>query len=633
MTDYGANSIEILEGLEAVRRRPGMYIGGTGREGFHHLLWEILDNSVDEAIAGHASQIDVIVDPSTNRIIVRDNGRGIPYEKHPKTKQSTLDVIFTTLHAGGKFGGGAYKTSGGLHGVGSSVVNALSSELIVSSSREGKKATRKYSRGAPKGRLKKEDISKKAHGTEVSFIPDTEIFGEQAFDLKTIYNRIRIKAYLTPGTSFSLSDGISEEDFCYTGGLSDYLLHTLGDLGANLVTEFPLLSEGDSPKYQIALTWTDLASWSINSFANGIPTRDGGTHVKALDSAIVSTVRALMKSNKDVPKRLKITPEDIREGLIAFISVFVEEPQFQGQTKDRLNNPEVRKELEPGLQAAIEHWLNTNGEQSRKLQHRIIQAARARQASRDASFKVSRSSAISRLKLPGKLADCSSRCPDTTELFLVEGDSAGGSAKQGRDREFQAILPLRGKILNTENLPLAKIIKNEEIKNIIEAIGCGISTTFDLDSRRYGKIILLMDADSDGHHITVLALTFFYRHMPELIEAGMLYISVPPLYRVDVGSEAYWAKDDAHLDYILNSIGRKSPQITRFKGLGEMPPEILKMTTLDPENRTLQKVVIRDGEELLTESVIRTLMGKDAGARYDMMNVYLHDNVSVDVDL
>lgn len=624
MSKYDASSIDVLEGLEAVRKRPGMYIGGTDIHGYHHLLWEIVDNSVDEAIAGHASYIKVVLEPRS--AVVEDDGRGIPFGKHPKTGKSALDLIFTKLHAGGKFGGGAYKTSGGLHGVGSSVVNALSSELTVTSTRGGESATRTFVRGTPKGRLRKVSAPKRKHGTKVSFVPDTEIFGKLKFDAQTVINRLRIKAYLTPRVRFEIQVGDTTEEFCFNGGLTDYLAHTLEENGDNAITEFPFTLSSDEPRIQVSLVWTDSASARMMSFANGIPTRDGGTHEKGLDSVIVKEVRAVLSEHKLAPKRLKIAPDDIREGLLAFISVFVEEPQFQGQTKDRLNNPEVKKDVEGAVGDYLRKWLKTNPEQTDRLVLRVVQSAKARLAARDAKVKVRRASPTSRLVLPGKLADCSSRDRDGTELFLVEGDSAGGSAKMARDRSTQAILPLRGKILNSESASLAKVMKNEELKNIVTALGCGIGETFDLSSLRYGKIILLMDADSDGHHIAVLALTFFYRHMPELIHAGKIYLAIPPLYRVNIGSAVFWVADDNELEAILLKYRKKGKaDIVRFKGLGEMPPENLKVTTMDRKTRTLQRVEIPDGQALVTESVMSTMMGKDASARYEMIIHLIHD--------
>ena len=621
---YNASDIQVLEGLEAVRKRPGMYVGGTDINGFHHLLWEIVDNSVDEAIAGHATKIEI--DLQDREASVRDDGRGIPYGKHPKTGMSALDVIFTKLHAGGKFGGGAYKTSGGLHGVGSSVVNALSSELEVSSTRDGQTATRKFERGKPKGRLKKVSAPKNAHGTLVRFVPDEQIFGELSFQMLVVLERLRVKAYLNPGVEFVLRYKGQEESFCFAGGLADYLGHTLEETGDEVVTEAPFAVSIDTPRVQVALVWTTSSRSDVLSFANGIPTRDGGTHEKGLDQLIVSKLRDVMKDNKLVPKRLKIIPDDVREGLLAFISVFVEEPQFQGQTKDRLNNLEVKKEVYDALSSSFEEWLRNNSEQADRLVLRVTQSAMARLAARDARVKVKRASPISRLILPGKLADCSSTHRDETELFLVEGDSAGGSAKMARDRKTQAILPLRGKILNSESAPLSKVMKNEELKNIVIALGCGIGDTFNINSLRYGKVILLMDADSDGHHISVLALTFFYRHLPELIAEGKIYLAVPPLYRVTYQKESFWIKDEQELEELLHK--RKGrPEITRFKGLGEMPPAVLKVTAMAPGTRVLNRIEIPDGSALETESVITAMMGKDPSARYEILTTLIEDRV------
>jgi DNA gyrase subunit B len=618
MSDYGANNIKVLEYPENVRCRAAMYIGGTGKSGYHHLLWEILDNSVDEAIAGYATHITVLL--SGDYAEVRDDGRGIPFDKHPKTKTSALDVIFTTLHAGGKFDNTAYKSAGGLHGVGSSVVNALSDFLEVTSVRGGQEAHRQFSRGAPQGRMKLRKRPKTHHGTKVGFHPDPEVFGEQSFDPDLVRERVKIRAYLTPGVMFHLEvDDQPAEEFCFTGGLVDFLAEKLETGGDELVADFPFVMESEEPRMQVALTWTSSPSSEVVSFANAIPTHEGGTHLKGLDSAVVDCVRAAMKDHPDVPKRLKITPSDVREGLVALISVFISDPQFRGQTKDKLNNPEVQKLVEDTVRPALTEWLRKNSEQTAAIIRRVVYAARARTASRAAADTVRRSSAVSRLRLPGKLADCSSQSREDTELFLVEGDSAGGSAKMARDRKTQAILPLRGKILNTESTSLAKVMKNQELSNIVEALGCGIGGSMDLTKLRYGKVILLMDADSDGHHIAVLALTFFYRFMPDLILDGRVYLAIPPLYRVDIGKKSHWVADEAELSTLMDKYPRSNPQVTRFKGLGEMPPKTLAATSMSPETRRMLQVGIREEDAEETEATIQALMGRDPAARYALL--------------
>lgn len=627
---YDASSIEILEGLAAVRKRPGMYIGGTDSSGFHHLLWEILDNSVDEAIAGHAKNISVEIEDDFAEIV--DDGRGIPFDIHPKTKTSALDVIFTTLHAGGKFGDGAYKTSGGLHGVGSSVVNALSESLTVASRRDGKEAVREFSRGDPVGKLSVVP-HKGTRGTTVSFRPDPDIFGEQVFDPDLVRERMKVRAYLTPGVSFSLYAAAGKETFAFSGGLADYLADVLEKEGSEPVTDFPFVISTSDPRVQVALTWTGGTSTEIRSFANAIPTRDGGTHEKGLDAVVVSVLKDLLEDHKEVPKKLKITPADIREGLLALISVFVGEPQFQGQTKDRLNNPEVVKMVETAIRGPFRDWLNANQRQTTELVKRIVKAAQARAAARAASEAVTRSGPVNRLRLPGKLSDCSSSDRETTELFLVEGDSAGGSAKMARDRKTQAILALRGKIMNTESLPLSKVVQNEEIKNIIDALGCGVGASFDIRKLRYGKIILLMDADSDGDHIAVLALTFFFRFLPDLILDGRVYLAVPPLYRVDIGKKTLWVRDDRRLAKVQEEHPRSHLQVTRFKGLGEMPPQMLWQTTMDPRTRVLERVTVAEEDVDVTEETINGLLGKDVEVRYEMLMELLQQEASIELSI
>jgi DNA gyrase subunit B len=626
--EYNAGAISILEFPENVRCRAAMYIGDTEETGFHHLLWEIVDNSVDEAINGHAKNIAVFVEDDFAE--VTDDGRGIPFDIHPKTKTSALDVIFTTLHAGGKFDNDAYKNAGGLHGVGSSVVNALSEFLCVSSRRDGKEATREYSRGIPEGRLSLSPC-KGPRGTTVSFRPDPQIFGSRSFVPETVRERLRVRAYLNPGVSFTLNSSEGEEVYKFNGGLADYLAEIVGGVGKP-VTDFPFVLINDEPRVQVALMWTEETTTLTKSYANAIPTRDGGTHEKGVDAAIISTVRDFLDDHEAVPKRLKISPADIREGLITLISVFVESPQFQGQTKDRLNNPEVSKSVEGILKGPLRDWLRKNSSQSTALVKRIVRAAQARTAARAASEAVTRATPISRLRLPGKLADCSSNSREATELFLVEGDSAGGSAKQARDRETQAILPLRGKILNSASITLAKALQNEELRNIVEALGCGIGQTFNINKLRYGKVILLMDADSDGDHIAVLALTFFFRFLPELIMDGRIYLAVPPLYRVDIGKKSHWVRDDKALSALLDKYPKSSPEVTRFKGLGEMPPPMLWQTAMNPATRSLEVVQIAAQDADITEDTILGLLGKNAETRFNLLMGMMQDgSISVSV--
>jgi len=622
MPTYTAKDITVLEGLEPVRKRPGMYIGGVGSSGLHHLVWEILDNSIDEAMNGYASNITVTLHEDGASITITDDGRGIPVDKHPKTKKSAVEVIFTTLHAGGKFEAGNYKTAGGLHGVGASVVNALSKELVATVRRDGAEWELRFKQGHPVGSLKKNGAAR-GSGTTVFFRPDTTIFPKVEFDADVIKQRLEVSSYLHKGVKIVFEDQSKHEKqvFQHTEGLVDYLKTILRERSATPVHEAPFTlakdSDDNSLRLDLALQWTQSTDEHVRSYVNGIPTGSGGTHENGFRAGLGKAVRNFIETHNLSPKGVTLTAEDIREGLVAVLSVFVAEPQFQGQTKDRLNNPELLSAVDSQVRPALEHWLNTNITIAESIVARVILAARAREASRAAQQEVARKSATSgRLTLPGKLSDCTSPGRDDSEIFIVEGDSAGGSAKQGRDRTRQAILPLRGKVLNTESVSLAKVLENKELSDLVTALGCGLGKNFELAKLRYGRVIILSDADSDGHHIATLLLTFIYRHMPGLIASGRVFLAQPPLYRIDVGKETFWALDDAHRDRLLklHGNGRANPEITRFKGLGEMMPKVLWETTMNPRTRRLLRVEILD--HIITDRVINELMGKDPSARF-----------------
>jgi DNA gyrase subunit B len=636
-TTYTAKDITVLEGLEPVRKRPGMYIGGVGSAGLHHLVWEILDNSVDEAMNGYASNITVTLHKDASSITIADDGRGIPIDKHPKTKKSALEVIFSTLHAGGKFEAGNYKTAGGLHGVGASVVNALSRELVATVRRDGAQWEMRFKQGTTIGALKKLGAAR-GTGTTVFFRPDTTIFPKIEFDPELIRQRLEVSSYLHKGLKIAFENEAadSREIFQHSEGLSDYLKQILSERSAVPVHDAPFTlskdSDESSVRLDLVLQWTQSTDEHVRSYVNGIPTGSGGTHENGFRAGLGKAVRNFIDTHNLSPKGVSLAAEDIREGLVVVLSVFVQEPQFQGQTKDRLNNPEIMSAVDSQVRPALEHWLNTNISVAESIVARIILAARAREASRAAQQEVTRKSATSsRLTLPGKLSDCTTAGREDSEIFIVEGDSAGGSAKQGRDRTRQAILPLRGKVLNTESASLAKVLENKELADLVTALGCGLAKNFDISRLRYGRVIILADADSDGHHIATLLLTFIYRHMRDLITSGRVFLAQPPLYRIDIGKETYWALDDAHRDRLLkqHGNGRANAEITRFKGLGEMMPKILWETTLNPKTRRLLRVEIAD--LIVTDRIINELMGKDPSARFRFIMERAEDAEELDV--
>ena len=617
---YTAKDITVLEGLDPVRKRPGMYIGGVGSPGLHHLVWEIVDNAVDEAMNEHAENIQLRLHADGSSVTVTDDGRGVPVDRHGASRKSALEVIFTTLHAGGKFEHRTYRTAGGLHGVGASVVNALSKELIATSKREGYEWQQTFRAGKPVSGLKRLKRAR-GTGTTVFFRPDPKVFPKTNFDAAVIADRLKVASYLHQGVRIVFCDDTqgTRQVFHHAEGLSDYLAHLVGSRGSKPVHDAAFAISKDHAasglKLELVLQWTEATDEHLRSYVNGIPTDSGGTHENGLRSGLGKAVRNFIETHGLAPKGATITADDIREGVTGVLSVFVRDPQFQGQTKDRLNNPEVGPALDSIVRPSLEHWLNHNINAAKAIVARIILAARAREASRAAQEQVTRRSvAASRLNLPGKLSDCTSAATRDRELFIVEGDSAGGSAKQARDRRRQAILPLRGKVLNVESASIRKVLENKELSDLVTALGCGLGKSFNLEKLRYHKVIILADADSDGHHIATLLLTFLYRHMPALIAAGRVFLAQPPLYRVDFGKDTHWALDDADRDRIIQGHNGKGPEVTRFKGLGEMMPRVLWDTTLNPTTRRLLKVSIID--QLTTDRVINELMGKDPSARF-----------------
>ncbi|WP_373315899.1 DNA topoisomerase (ATP-hydrolyzing) subunit B [Cohnella xylanilytica] len=629
---YDESQIQVLEGLEAVRKRPGMYIGSTSGKGLHHLVWEVVDNSIDEALAGYCTQIQVIIHED-NSITVIDNGRGIPVGEHPKMKRSTLEVVMTVLHAGGKFGGEGYKVSGGLHGVGISVVNALSEMVVVKVKREGHIHMQEYRRGVPQYDLKIIGDTEET-GTETRFKPDPEIFTETTeYDYDTLAGRIRELAFLNKGIQISLTDertGMSET-FKYDGGIIEFVQFL--NKTREPLHELPIYVEGtkDYIQCEIAMQYNDGYTENIYSFANNINTHEGGTHESGFKSALTRIINDYARKAGLVKEsESNLTGDDVREGLTAIISVKIPEPQFEGQTKTKLGNSEVRGIVESLLAEKLLEFMNENPSVARKVVEKSLQASRAREAARKARELTRRKSALEVSSLPGKLADCSSKDASISELFIVEGDSAGGSAKSGRDRHFQAILPLRGKILNVEKARLDRILSNMEIRAIITALGTGIGDDFDLSKARYHKIVIMTDADVDGAHIRTLLLTFFYRYMRKLIEAGYVYIAQPPLYKVERGKVIRYAMNEAERDAIIAEFGEGAKiNVARYKGLGEMNAEQLWETTMDPESRTMLQVRIEDG--MKADLLFDTLMGDNVEPRRDFIHQYARSVKDLDV--
>lgn len=682
--EYSAAQIQVLEGLEPVRKRPGMYIGGTGPEGLHHLVWELVNNSIDEAIAGEANQIEVILH-TNGWVSCTDNGRGIPVDKHKTTGKSALETVLTVLHAGGKFGGGGYKVSGGLHGVGVSVVNALSTDLVATVYKDGIEYKQEYKSGAPTSDINKIGKTDK-QGTTISFLPDESIFETIQFSYKTILDYLRHQAYLTKGVRVNLIDESKQRSygFYFEGGIRSYVEHlNKGKEALNLPTFYVDKTVGEV-NVELAIQYCDSFNEQLKAFANNIYNPEGGTHVVGFRSALTRVVNDYARKNGLIKEKDEnLTGDDVREGLTAVISVKLPDPQFEGQTKGKLGNPEIRTVVEKVLNEYLSYYLEENPNEARKIIGKGVLSARARLAARAARDSVIRKGALEGMTLPGKLSDCSSKDAEKSEVYLVEGDSAGGSAKQGRDREFQAILPLRGKILNVERARLDKMLANNEVKNLIIAMGTGIGETFDITKLRYHRIIIMTDADVDGAHIRTLLLTLFYRHFPDLVNAGKIYIAQPPLYKVSRGKSSKYAYSDAERDEIIAELQAKQDEkataktkissknnndensevsksietaedlaevalegeadavgagddkkiaglsIQRYKGLGEMNADQLWETTMDPENRILLKVTVADAEK--ADAIFNKLMGEEVALRKNFIQTHAKSVENLDI--
>ena len=620
--DYAASNIQLLEGLEAVRKRPGMYIGSTGPRGLHHLVWEIVDNSIDEALAGYCTHIEIEILPN-NLIQVTDNGRGIPVGIHPKTKESAAEAVFTILHAGGKFDGSSYKVSGGLHGVGASVVNALSENLKVTIWKEGKEYEQEFSRGKRQYPLREVGPTELS-GTRVTFLADSEIFKEGIiYDFETLRVRFQQCAFLNKGLALTLTDSrnpdqIRKSSYCYEGGIKEYVSYLNKSKNTIHSTIIYISGESSNIEIEMALQYTEDYSSNIYSFINNIYTPDGGTHEEGFRNSLTRILNLYGKNNNILKKDETLTGDDVREGLTAIISCRHPDPQFEGQTKAKLGNTEVRKIASQILSDGLEKFLAENPAMARNIVEKSILASRARIAAKKAREATRRKNPLDSLGFASKLADCRQKDPALSEIYIVEGDSAGGSAKQGRESEFQAILPLRGKVLNVEKARLDKILVNKEILSMIHAFGTGIGDEFDIKNARYHKVVIMTDADVDGAHIRTLLLTFFYRYMKPLIEAGYVYIAQPPLYKVSQNKKMEYAYSDEELQRLLEKFSKTSrPNIQRYKGLGEMNPEQLWDTTMDPEHRTLLQVTLDDA--IAADDTFSMLMGDDVEPRREFI--------------
>ena len=623
-TEYGADQIQILEGLEAVRKRPGMYIGSTSARGLHHLVYEIVDNSVDEALAGYCKNIDVTINPD-NSITVIDDGRGIPVGINHKSGLPAVEVVFTVLHAGGKFGGGGYKVSGGLHGVGASVVNALSNWLEVRVYHDGKVYFQRYERGKTMNKLEVIDTCPiEKTGTEVRFLPDDTMFEETVYDYDVLKTRLRETAFLTKGLRIVLrdlrTDPVVEKAFHYEGGIKEFVSY----LNKSKTALYPDIiyceGERDGVLVEVAMQHNDSYQENTYGFVNNITTPEGGTHIVGFRNALTKTFNEYARANKLLKdSEPNLTGEDIREGMTAIVSIKIEEPQFEGQTKQKLGNSEARGAVDNIVSTQLELFLEQNPAVAKTIVEKSLLSQRAREAARKARDLTRRKSALDGMSLPGKLADCTDKDPKNCEIFLVEGDSAGGSAKSARSRATQAILPLRGKILNVEKARLDKIYANAEIKAMITAFGTGTNDDFDITKLRYDKIIIMTDADVDGAHIDTLMLTFLYRFMPELIKQGHVYLAQPPLFKIEKNKKVWYAYDDDQMNQILNEIGRGDNKIQRYKGLGEMDAEQLWETTMDPERRVLRRVVFDEEYSSEIDLTFNTLMGDKVEPRRDFI--------------